>query len=69
MSSETSIVAAQYRLQGWAVQIRVCQGRLAGMGVIAWYACHDITKVDYYYCFRCVRQVCLENLSDESPLQ
>ncbi len=34
LAKELSIVAAQYRLQGWAVQIRACQGRLASMGVI-----------------------------------
>ena len=33
MSSETTAVAVQYRLQEWAAQIRDCQSRLAGMTV------------------------------------
>ena len=61
MSSETSMVAAQYRLQEWAAQIRECQGRPAGMSVASWCACHGITKADYYYRLRRVRESCLEN--------
>ncbi len=34
-----------------------------------WCASHGITKANYYYRLRRVRQVCLENLSPETPAQ
>ena len=52
MSSETSMVAADFRLQEWAAQIRECQNRPAGMSVVGWCACHGITKANYYYRLR-----------------
>ncbi len=67
MSSETSMVAAQYRLQEWAEQIRECQRRPAGMSVVSWCACHGITKANYYYRLRRVREACLENYLEEVP--
>ena len=69
MSSETTAVAVQYRLQEWAAQIRECQNRPAGMSVVDWCATHSITKGNYYYRLRCVRQACLENLPPEAPAQ
>ena len=48
MSSETTTVARNFRLQEWATQIRECQDRPAGMRVADWCACHGITKADYY---------------------
>jgi len=39
MRSETSMAAAQYRLQGWAAQIRECQSRPAGMSAAGWRPC------------------------------
>ena len=33
MSSETSMVAASFRLQEWAAQIKECQNRPSGMSV------------------------------------
>ena len=69
MSSETSMVAAQYRLQEWAAQIRECQSRPSGMSVVSWCACHGITKANYYYRLRRVREACLENYPEEAPLQ
>ena len=35
MSSETTVVAEQCRLQEWAAQIRECQRRPAGMSIAA----------------------------------
>lgn len=64
MSSETTIVAAQYRLQEWAAQIRDCQNRPAGMSVVDWCACNGITKANYYYRLRRVRNACLESLPE-----
>ena len=69
MSSETSMVAADFRLQEWAAQIRECQSRPAGMSVVDWCACHGITKANYYYRLRRVREACLETIKDEIPAQ
>ena len=69
MSSETSIVAADFRLQEWAAQIRECQRRPADMSVVSWCACHGITKANYYYRLRRVREACLETIQGERPAQ
>ena len=69
MSSETSIVAADFRLQEWAAQIRECQSRPADMSVVSWCACHGITKANYYYRLRRVREACLETIQGERPAQ
>ena len=69
MGSATTAVAVQYRLKEWAEQIRECQNRPAGMSVVDWCATHSITKGNYYYRLRCVRQACLENLPPETPAQ
>ncbi len=66
MNSETTAVAVQYRLQEWAAQIRECQNRPAGTSVVSWCASHGITKANYYYRLRRVRQACLENLPSEA---
>ena len=55
MSSETSMVAASFRLQEWAAQIRECQSRPAGVSVASWCADHGITKANYYYRLHRVR--------------
>ena len=65
MSSETTMIAERCRLQEWAAQIRDCQNRPAGMSVVRWCACHGITKANYYYRLRRVREACLENVSHE----
>ena len=69
MNSATTAVAVQYRLKEWAEQIRECQNRPAGMSVVDWCASHGITKANYYYRLRRVRQVCLENFPPETPAQ
>lgn len=69
MSSATTAVAVQYRLQEWAEQIRECRNRPAGMSVADWCASHGITKANYYYRLRRIRQACLENLPPEAPAQ
>lgn len=69
MSSETSMVAADFRLQEWAAQIRECQSRPAGMSVVGWCACHGITKANYYYRLRRVREACLETMQGEITAQ
>ena len=69
MSSETSRVAAGFRLQQWADQIKECQSRLAGMSVVSWCASHGMTKANYYYRLRRVRETCLETIQGEIPAQ
>lgn len=69
MSSETSMVAAGFRLQEWASQIRECQNRPAGMSVASWCADNGITKANYYYRLRRVREACLETIHGEISAQ
>lgn len=69
MSSETSMVAAGFRLREWAAQIRECQSRPAGMSVASWCADNGITKASYYYRLRRVRKACLEHIQKEIPAQ
>ena len=69
MSSETTMMAEQHRLQEWAAQIRECQNRPTGMSVVDWCACHGITKTNYYYRLRRVRKACLEDLQEKHPQQ
>lgn len=66
MNTQTSLVAEQLRLQQWADQIRDCQNRPSDMKVDAWCQEHGITKANYYYRLRRVREACLE-LCDSSP--
>ena len=69
MSSETTLMAGQCRLQEWADQIRDCQSRPSGMSVVSWCACHGITKANYYYRLRRVREACLETMQGEITAQ
>lgn len=59
MNTQTSIVAEQVRLQQWAEQIKDCQNRPAEMKVDTWCAQHGLTKANYYYRLRRVREACL----------
>ena len=65
MSSETSMVAASFRLQEWAAQIRECQNRPADVSVASWCADHGITIANYYYRLHRVRKACLEHMQEE----
>lgn len=62
MNSITTMVADQYRLQEWAEQIKSCQNRPDGMQVKDWCDQNGITKSNYYYRLRRVRQACLDTL-------
>ena len=53
MKSQTSLVASQVRLQHWAEQIKDCQNRPEGL-----------TKANYYYRVRKVREACLSVCED-----
>lgn len=39
------------------------------MSVVGWCACHGITKANYYYWLRRVREACLETMEAEIPGQ
>ena len=62
MKSQTSLVAQQTRLREWAEQIRDCNNRPHGMTVDEWCQGQGITKANYYYRLKCVRQACLESM-------
>ena len=65
MSSQTSLVAKQCRLQTWALQIQECQNRPKDMSVDDWCLQHNITKTNYYYRLRRVREACLESMNNQ----
>lgn len=65
MSSITTTVARQYRLQEWATQIRECQRRPQNLTVKDWCVQHQITVANYYYRLRQVREACLEGMTSE----
>lgn len=67
MTTQTSLVAQQVRLQQWAEQIRDCQSRPKGMDVETWCAQNNLTKANYYYRLRRVREVCLDQVQSASP--
>lgn len=64
MATQTSLVAQKVRLQQWAEQIRDCQSRPKGMDVETWCAQNNLTKANYYYRLRRVREVCLEQVQE-----
>ena len=68
MVTQTSLMAQQVRIQQWAEQIRECQNRPKGMDVETWCAQNNLTKANYYYRLRRVREVCLEQFqAAETP--
>ncbi len=68
MSSQTSLVAAKVRLQEWALQIRACQDRPAGMKVQEWCDQQGISKHCYYYRLNKVREAMLDTFEPENPV-
>lgn len=60
MKSQTSLVAQQTRLSEWAEQIKECQSRPQGMKIDEWCQMHGITKANYYWRLRKVREAFLE---------
>ena len=67
MAIQTSLVAQRIRLKQWAEQIRDCQNRPVGMDVKTWCAQNNITKANYYYRLRRVREVYLNQFQDQAP--
>ncbi len=66
MGSQTSLVAKQCRIQSWAMQIKECQNRPENMTVDEWCLQNNITKANYYYRLKCVRQACLDSMESTS---
>lgn len=66
MGSQTSLVAKQCRIQSWAMQIKDCQNRPENMTVNEWCLQNNITKANYYYRLKCVRQACLDSMESTS---
>ena len=64
MATQTSLVAQQVRIRQWAEQIRNCQNRPKGMDVETWCTQNNLTKANYYYRLRRVRQICLDQVQD-----
>jgi len=60
LKSQTSLVAQQTRLSEWAEQIRECNNRPQGMTVGDWCQSRGITKTNYYWRLRKVREALLE---------
>lgn len=67
MATQTSLVAQHVRIRQWAEQIRDCQNRPEGMDVKTWCSQNNITKSNYYYRLRRVREACLDQIPDAAP--
>lgn len=65
MTTQTSLMAEQVRLQQWAEQVRDCKNRPTGMDVETWCNQNNITKANYYYRLRRVRKACLDQIQTE----
>lgn len=66
MVSKESQAAAQVRLSQWAMEIQECQNRPRDMTVNEWCEQRGITKANYYWRLKRVRQACLEQLETTS---
>ena len=64
MTTQPSIVAQQVRLRQWAEQVQACRNRPEGMDVETWCNQNNITKANYYYRPRRVREACLEQIPE-----
>lgn len=67
MKTKTSSVAEAVRLQQWGEQIKECQNRPAELKVDDWCRLHGITKSNYYYRLRRVRQAVLDCSAEKEP--
>ena len=66
MKSQTNLVAQQTRLNQWAQQIQVCNNRPQGMTVDDWCLENGITRANYYWRLRKVREALL-SVGDLAP--
>jgi len=61
------MIAEEYRIQQWAADIQACQMRPKDISVAAWCHEHGITKANYYYRLRRVREACLDGVEQTNP--
>lgn len=68
MSSITTAVAANYRLQQRAQfqLVKECQNRPSDMTVEQWCDTKGISKSNYYYRLRRIRKACLEHIPEDT---
>ncbi len=66
MSSEASTVATNVRLHEWAMQVQDCRNRPTGIDVQTWCKQNGITKANYYYRLRKVREAFLTQVDQAS---
>ena len=62
MDSQTSSVAKRCRIQLCAMQIKECQNSPSDMTVDEWCIQKNITKTNYYYRLKCIRQAYLDSM-------
>lgn len=67
MKSQTSLVVQQTRLSEWTEQIKKCRNCLQGMKNNEWCQMHGITKANYYWRLRKVREAFLR-ATDIAPI-
>lgn len=65
MKTQTALVARNYRLNEWAKMVHDCKNRPAGMSVDEWCDLNSITKANYYYRMRQVRNAYIDTLPSE----
>lgn len=66
MKTKASLVAESVRLKQWSQQICECQNRPVGLTIDDWCRQQGITKANYYYRLRHVRQAILNYSSEEN---
>lgn len=66
MKSETSLVATEVRLAEWARLVQECKNRPADMNINTWCSNHGLSRANYYYRLRKVREAFLQNTSEET---
>ena len=60
MSSETALVAHQYRLNQWAQEVRDCNNRPENQSVTSWCRENNLKPSNFYYHLNQVRKACLD---------
>lgn len=66
MKTKARLVAESIRLKQWSQQLRDCQNRPVGLTMDDWCRQQGITKANYYYRLRCVRQAILNHTAEEN---
>ena len=66
MSSQTSLIARNVRLQEWADMIHECNNHPDDMTVTQWCSEHGISKCNYYYRLVAVTPDCCKQLKKQS---